>query len=453
MWRSFLVLTALGAMFGLVTCATNPPPGEHEAVTAQLATSAPRVHGPRGPLSLAETRAILQRLERQGGGTDVLSRHLAIEEAVAGTPLVAGNRVTLLEDGPATYRAMLAAVEGARKHVNLEFFIFDDRGIGAEFGQLLLQKRRQGIEVNLMYDSVGSLESSRAFFRRLEAGGIRVVEVHPLNPLRSDGKWSPNQRDHRKILIVDGRVGFTGGINIDDVYEGADDAHWRDTQVKLEGPVIAELQKLFLTQWKKHRGPDLPDADFFPTLDRAGDEIVRIIATSPEDDTGIAFYAALLSAIRSAERSVWVTQAYFAPPEDLEAALMGAARRGIDVELILPSKSDQAKVVYAGRSHYSALLEAGVKIYERSEVKLHSKTIVIDGVWSVVGSANLDSRSVRFNDEVNAIVLGRQFGQVMEAAFERDRKQSQPVDPAEWADRSVFVRLKEWLARLLEYWI
>jgi cardiolipin synthase A/B len=148
-----------------------------------------------------------------------------------------------------------------------------------------------------------------------------------------------------------------------------------------------------------------------------------------------------------------VTQAYFAPPDGLEEALVAAARRGVEVDLILPSKTDQAKVVYAGRSHYTALLAAGVKIHERRDVKLHAKTVVIDGVWSAVGSANFDSRSVRFNDEATAIVLGGEFGRVMEAAFARDRARSDEVDPAAWAARSLTVRVKEWLARLIEYWL
>lgn len=447
MWKTLLALLAAAATLGVATCATNPVPTQ-----PLVASSAPRVEGPRGALSSAETQAVLERLARQGGGTDLLGRHLAIEEAVAGAPLVAGNKATLLENGPATYRAMLAAIRAAKKHVNLEFFIFDDRGIGEELAQLLLDKRAAGVAVNLMFDSLGSQDTGRAFFERLEKRGINVLEVRPLDPLKPTDKWAPNDRDHRKIVVVDGRIGFIGGINIDDVYEGADDAPWRDTQLQLEGPVVAELQKRFLAQWEKHRGEALPDAGYFPKLGKAGDAVVRIIATTPAEN-GAAFQAALVSAIGAAERSIHVTQAYFAPPEDLEAALAAAARRGVEVALILPSKTDQAKVVYAGRSHYAALLAAGVKIYERRDVKLHAKTVVIDGVWSSVGSANLDSRSVRFNDEATAVVLGSEFGRAMEAAFAQDRARSNEIDPASWAERSLYVRVKEWLARQLEYWL
>jgi cardiolipin synthase len=448
MRRTFLALAAaaVGAL-GVATCATNPAPP-----TPPLAPSgAPRVEGPRGPLSPAESRAILDRLAAKGD-SDLLHRHLAIEDALAGAPLVAGNKATLLEDGPATYRAMIEAIRGARRHVHLEVFIFDDEGIGRDIADLLLEKRAAGVAVSVIYDSLGSQDTPSSFFERLRGSGVEVLEVRPLNPLQPADKWSPNERDHRKLMVVDGRIGFIGGINIDDVYEGADDAPWRDTQLRLEGPVVAELQKLFLAQWEKHTGERLADAGFFPKLGEAGAAAVRIIATAPEEN-GAAFHATLVSAIDAAERSVRITQAYFAPPEDLEQALAAAARRGVEVVLILPSKSDQAKVVYAGRSHYAALLEAGVRIFERRDVKLHAKTIVIDGVWSAVGSANLDSRSVRFNDEATAIVLGTEFGRVMEAAFARDLARSNEVDPAAWAERSLFVRVKEWLARLIEYWI
>jgi cardiolipin synthase len=448
MTRTFAALLAAAmAGLGLATCAINPAPPP----PATAAAPAPRVEGPRGPLSPAESAAVLERLAASGRN-DLLARHLAIEEAVAGAPLVAGNKVTLLEDGPATYEAMLEAIRGARRHVNLEFFIFDDDRTGEAFADLLLKKREEGVAVHLIYDSLGSQDTRASFFQRLAEGGIDVLEVRPLNPLKPGDKWSPNERDHRKLLIVDGRIGFIGGINIDDVYEGADDAPWRDTQLRLEGPVVAELQQLFLEQWEKHKSEKLPDAGFFPKLGKAGDAAVRIIATAPEEN-GAAFHATVVSAINAAERTIHVMQAYFAPPEDLERAFAAAARRGVEVVLILPSKSDQAKVVYAGRAHYTELLEAGVRIFERRDVKLHGKTIVIDGVWSAVGSANLDSRSVRFNDEATAIVLGSDFGGVMEAAFARDLTQSNEVDPAAWAERSFVARVKEWLARLIEYWI
>jgi len=267
-------------------------------------------------------------------------------------------------------------------------------------------------------------------------------------------------------LVVDGRIAYTGGINLSSVYGDAGGSQpsrheqqgkpgketWRDTQVRLEGPVAAEFQKLFLAQWKGESGDDLPDAGFFPKVPPAGDALVHVIATSPDQATP-EFHATFVSAVANAEKTIRLTQAYFAPPAEQLEALEAAARRGVRVQLVLPKKTDQPKVVYAGRSHYSELLDAGVEIYERRGVLLHAKTAVIDGVWSVVGSANLDYRSVLYNDEVNAVVLGPEFGGQMDAMFERDLAQSDRIDPEAWRRRPFLSRAKEWLASLLEPWI
>jgi cardiolipin synthase len=436
---------ALGAALVVGTCATVPQ--------MDPTPVPPRVAGASGPLSPERSRAILERVEREGG--DMLRRHLAIEEAVADSPLVAGNRVTLLEDGPKTFGSMLEAIRSAKHHINAEFFIFDDQGeVGRQFSAALIEKAKAGVVVNLMYDSAGSQDSRPEAFDRLEQGGVKTLESKPLNPLKTKtGTWNPNNRDHRKILVVDGRVAFTGGINVDEVYDGGNTDQWRDTHLKLEGPIVAEFQKLFLTQWKKLGGEELPSAKYYPKLEPKGDALVRVIATTPDDSTGVAFHAALISAIDSAQSRVWVTHAYFAPPPDLENAFVRAARRGVDVSLVLPSRTDQPKVVYAGRSHYTKLLEAGVRIFERSEMKLHAKTVVVDGVWSVVGSANLDYRSVLYNDEINAVVLGPKFGEAMEAMFKRDLAGSAEVTKEAWANRSFVDRIKEFLARTIETWL
>lgn len=458
-WWLGVAMTALAA-----SCAA-PDPDPYIKLAANAAET-PRIVGARGPLSRAESRRIVERLEQENGGSDLLRRHLAIEEAIAEQPLVAGNKVTLLEDGPATFRAMLADIARAKHHVNIEFFIIDDEGIGETFADAILQKRREGVAVNLIYDAVGSIQTSAAYFDRLRQAGIRVLEFHPLNPAAGRRALSPNNRDHRKILVVDGRVAYTGGINISSVYGDAGGSHparheqkdkkgkerWRDTQVRLEGPVAAEFQRLFLAQWRGESGDDLPDAGFFPKLAPAGDALVRVIATSAEKEKP-EFLADLVSAVNNAETSVSITQAYFAPPPEELRALEEAARRGVQVRLVLPKKSDQPKVVYAGRAHYGELLDSGVEIWERRDVLLHAKTAVVDGVWSVVGSANLDYRSVLYNDEVNAIVLGPRFGTEMEAMFTRDLERSDRVDPQKWRDRSFFSRTKEWLASLLEPWI
>lgn len=227
---------------------------------------------------------------------------------------------------------------------------------------------------------------------------------------------------------------------------------WRDTHLQIEGPVVADFQKLFLDTWSKQKGPTLGNKNYFPQLAKQGDEIVRAIG-SAADAPSNPIYLTLLSAINHAEHKVQLTNAYFVPDPQLIQALTGAAQRGVDVQFILPSKTDSWAVFHAGRSHYDTLLKAGVQIYERRDAVLHSKTASIDGVWSTIGSTNLDWRSFLHNDELNAIILGRDFAQQMEGMFHQDRTASNPIDYKQWKRRSVMLRLKEWLARLPEYWL
>ncbi len=291
-----------------------------------------------------------------------------------------------------------------------------------------------------------------------------MLEFNPLNPLTTKKAWQIDNRDHRKLLVVDGKIAFIGGINISSVYssgsipgrrarpvrpESGNPVPWRDTDLQIEGPVVAELQKLFMETWEKQRGKPLAAKDYFPTLKEQGKDIVRAIGSTP-DDPYSQIYLTLISAIGNAEKHVFLTQAYFVPDPQLLQALIDAAGRGVDVKLILPSHSDSDIVFHAGRSHYSVLLEAGVKIYERRGQLLHSKTVLIDGVWSCVGSTNLDWRSFLDNDEINAVVLGRDFAGQMQTMFARDIDASEAIDPEQWESRSTLLRIKEWGSSLLQ---
>ncbi|WP_157264631.1 phospholipase D-like domain-containing protein [Azohydromonas aeria] len=433
-----------------------------------------QVEGARGPLTPAQSQAVLERLRSRGSPSDVLERHLAIEEALVGSPLVAGNRVQLLQDGPATYEAMFGAIRGARDHVNVEFYILEDDEVGQRFRELLLERLRAGVHVNLLYDSVGSLRTPKAFFEPLREAGALVLEFNPVNPLKVRRGWNVNQRDHRKLVVVDGRVAFLGGINISSVYSSGsmpgsgsrgravrreqerqrdiDALPWRDTQVQIEGPVVAEYQRLFMQTWTDQHGPALPARDYFPAQQPQGREVVRAIGSSPGEPYSF-IYATLISALRSAETEVLITTAYFVPDPQLLETLQDAARRGVKVKILLPSRSDSAFVLAAGRAYYQALLDAGVELWERHEALLHAKTAVIDGVWSTVGSTNLDWRSFLHNQELNAVVLGPAFGAQMRAVFERDLASSRRIDPAEWARRPLSARLKEQAARLWAWWL
>jgi cardiolipin synthase len=407
---------AMACLLAGAGCASLPDAARETAEPQSV-----EFEGARGPVSAGRSASIIDELQGASGDIDILQKHLAAEQAInIDSPLVLGNKLALLQDGPATYAAMFAAMRAAKDHINLETYIFEDDDIGRQFADLLLERQAAGVQVNLIYDSVGGLTTPREFFDRLRAGGIQVLEFNPVNPLAGKKKeWLLNNRDHRKLLVVDGRVTFIGGINISDTYssgpstrsareKGDQTPGWRDTQLQIEGPVVAEFQKLFLDTWNKQKGPPLAGRNYFPKLDKRGDAIVRAIG-STSDDPDSPIYLTLLSAIEHSEKQVHITNAYFAPDPQLLKALTDSAQRGVEVKLILPSHTDSWAVFHAGRSHYSKLLRAGVKIYERRGAVMHSKTVSVDGVWSTIGSTNLDWRSFLHNDEVNAAILGRDF--------------------------------------------
>ena len=458
-----LVITALAVLQG---CATLP--------NAKREMSAPhaktvKFEDAQGPVSAAKTDAILERLEGKAGASELLQKHLAYEQALnAESPLVLGNKLTLLKNGPATYQAMFAAIAKARDSINLETYIFDDGEAGTQFSDLLLQRQAAGVQVNVIHDSVGTLLTPKSFFDRLRSGGIQVLEFNPVNPLATHKKlWRINNRDHRRQLVIDGRIAFTGGVNISDTYSSAPAGWrarkkrnlpakpaegWRDTHLQIEGPVVAEFQKLFMETWARQKGEPLAAKNYFPELKAAGDEIVRAIGGTPVD-TRNEIYLTLMSAISHAESSVHLTIAYFAPDAQLRQALTGAAQRGVDVKLVLPSYSDSSPIFHLGRSHYTELLRGGVKIYERQGSIMHAKTACIDGVWSTIGSTNLDWRSFLHNDELNAAILGHGFAAQMETLFAHDLTESEAIMLDRWRHRSVLLRLKERMARLGAYWL
>jgi cardiolipin synthase len=457
--RQTLVLAAVCA-FGTAGCASLP---DAQDILARHAAQTARFENARGPVSEQKSAAILAELKRRSGDIDILEKQIALEQAINDSPLILGNKTTLLKDGPATYAAMFKAIGSAQDHINLESYIIEDDAVGREFSDLLLAQQRRGIQVNLIYDSVGGLNTPKLFYDRLKQAGVAVLEFNPVNPLAARGTWLINNRDHRKLLIVDGRTAFIGGINISSVYSSGsilrraakptqNGSNWRDTDLQLDGPVVAEFQKLFLQTWAKQHGPPLAQKNYYPTLSRAGNDIVRTIGSTPDDPYSL-LYLTLMSAIGNAEKQVYLTNAYFVPDPQLRKALTDAATRGVDVRLILPSRSDSALVFHAGRAHYADLLAGGVHIYELTGALLHAKTAMVDGVWSTVGSTNLDWRSFMDNDEIDAVILGRDFAAQMAAMFAADLAASQAIDPTTWQDRPMQFKLKEWLAQWLERWL
>jgi cardiolipin synthase len=455
--RCFILLSIVVLVGG---CATLPNVSEMmaEAPTTQRPA---QIDSVKGLLSPQQSKTIMEKLKQSVDQTDVLGRHIAVVESVTDSPLTKGNKVTLLADGRDTYAAMFKIIQNARDHINLESYIIEDDETGRTFADLLLQRQADGIQVNLIYDSVGCMNTPAAFFQRLLDGGIKVVEFNAINPLKTGGKWGLTQRDHRKILIVDGKAAIIGGINISEVYSSAPfrrkqnekaPIHWRDTDIQIEGPAVAEFQKLFMDTWLKQKGPELSEGHYFPDLKESGKALVRVVGSTPGETNRIPFIV-YVSAISFAEHSIHMTNSYFIPDVQIIKALTDAARRGVDVKILLPGTTDSQLALHAQRSSYSGLLKSGVKLYEHSTSLLHAKTAVIDEVWSTVGSTNMDNMSMLTNDEVNAVILNKEFAVEMENMFVRDLADSRQIHWDEWKQRSLPLRIKEWFIHLFARWL
>jgi cardiolipin synthase len=451
---------AIATAMLMTGCSTASVPNAFRMMRARWAyREGPQFVGSDGPLTRQQGEAILERMAaRSGTSPSLLQRHLAFEQAISGEPLILGNRVTLLENGPPTYAAMLKAIDSAKDSINLETFTFTDDSIGREFADALIARQHHGVQVNIIYDSAGSVSTPTSFFDRMRDEGIRVLEFNPINPLWARVHWEVEHRDHRKLLVVDGRTAFTGGINISGVYasglsasertRGGKSGYWRDTDLEIEGPAAAQCQELFIATWTYQHGPLLPARDYYPSLGRQGHDIVRMLGSVPELFPTI--YVTLISAINNAENNVWITEAYFAPDPQMIRVLEQSARRGVDVRLLLPSNADEPLIQSAARSYYSELMAAGVKIYEWRGEMLHAKTATVDGVWSAVGSSNLDTWSIARNNEIDAVILSPEFGNSMNVMFEQDLRHARRIDPETWPNRGIIERTEERIARLVQ---
>jgi cardiolipin synthase len=472
--------TAIVASLLMLSACAVPDVDRSIERAAPAGGAQPQLQGAAGPLTLKQSRAVIAKLGANAGAGDspILERHLAIEEAITGSPLTADNAVTVLRDGAETFRTMAAAIRDARESINLEYYTIEDVILdgGERLSALLLRKRAEGVRINIIYDSYGSGDTPAAFFDALRKAGVQLLDFHPVDPNPANA-IAINDRDHRKILVADGKLAILGGVNLSKSYEskspGSDDrqddreqkaaaaaadavklgadglpAQWRDTAVRIEGPAVAEVQKLFLGHWKAERGTALDETGFFPKLEKKDSQVVRIIGSTPEQSIS-RYYVTLVSALRNAESRIWISAAYFVPTEAELEALTDAAHRGVDVRLLLPGASDSPPAVAVARSHYLDLLEAGVKIYETRNVVLHSKTVAIDGVWSAIGSSNFDHRSVLFNDEVDAIVLGPETAGALEGIFTDGMKTAVAIDRDTWEDSRPFPeRARGFFARL-----
>ena len=423
------------------------------------------IESPDGMVSRAN-RLRLSRQLAASGETSLLDYHLAAMRDLNAPPLLTGNQVELLIDGPRTYQAMFGAIEKARDYILVESFIFEEAvEKDRKLSVLLADARKRGVRIYIIYDAIGSLTTEAEFLEGLKNAGIALCVFNPLNPL--DQRFAGlNHRDHRKIVVVDGEHAFAGGINFSHAYQIASrqsksrgfskqqaiEQGWRDTHIGVRGPAAKHLEKLFRETWKSAECAGEISPVYTEEAITGGKTVVQIIASTPDDEQNI-IYATLLSVLAYAQKSVDVTMAYFVPDDNLENALMEAARRGVQVRIILPAYSDFSGVFYAGRAHYQGLLDAGVQLYELDSAFLHSKSIVVDGVWSSVGSTNFDWRSFVHNNEISVCVIDEGFALAMGHAFDNDLRDSRQISPAAWKKRGLRQRFREWLWLPLQYWL
>lgn len=365
-----------------------------------------------------------------------------------GPALLEGNRVDVLLNGDQIFPAMLAAIRSARRSITFETYIYWSGAIGKEIAAALCERAMNGVKVHLLLDWVGAGKIDQETVERMMTAGVEVEKYRPL-------KWHNltrlNNRTHRKLLVVDGKIGFTGGVGIADIWTGhaQDPDHWRDTHFRLEGPAVAQMQAAFLDNWLKLKPRVLHGDDYFPLLKNAGDARGQVFKSSFGEGSESARLMYLLS-IASAERSILLANSYFVPDRVAIEQLVGARRRGVRVEIIVPGKHTDAQVVRnASRAQWKDLLEAGVEIYEYQPTMYHVKVMLVDGVWASVGSTNFDPRSFSLNDEANLNVMDPVFAREQERIFEEDKLQSRRITLEMWRKRPLRERLQERLAGLL----
>ena len=362
--------------------------------------------------------------------------------------LTTGNKLSLLKSGKETFDALFDAIEKAKHHIHLEYYIFDTDKIGSKLTELLLKKVAEGVEVRMIVDDVGSWSLRKSFFERLRREGI---EIYPFMEVRFPRLTSRvNYRNHRKIAVIDGKTGFVGGINIADRYlEGLPNiGPWRDTHLKITGDAATSLQIIFTADWFFVSGHNLQGESYLPELSEAPGVPTQVIAGGPDHDwEGIA--QAYFNAIAGARKKVYAVTPYLMPPPPLLFALKTAALSGVDVRLIIPEKSDSKISKWCSFSYVESLLEAGVKMYFFQKGFIHSKYMLVDNGLSTVGTSNLDYRSFETNFEANAFIYSKKFTAELEKHFLDDQQDSQQVKLSQWRKRGWYFKLRESLAHII----
>jgi cardiolipin synthase len=371
-----------------------------------------------------------------------------LPSALPGAVMSSGNGLALLENGDAIFPSMLAAIASARKSVNFEAYIFWSDEVGTRFRDALVERAAHGVPVRVLLDAVGSpgrhLKADDV--DTLRRAGCRVEFFHPIKPWML---WVFNHRNHRRVLVVDGAVGFTGGVGFADPWRGNADAkeHWRDTQIRVEGPAVRGLQRAFQENWSEVTGEALVGVEYFPVLGQVGTSAVAVVPSSPLAPMSGAGRVYAIS-VAAATKEVWIANSYFLPDDTTSALLIAAVKRGVDVQVIVPSdeQNDVPATKAAGRSSFGPLLAGGVKIFEYQPTMFHLKTMVVDGIFSTVGSVNFDERSFHLNEEINVFVYDVAFAGQMRAVYQRDLSRCRRYTHAMWKGRPLGKRLTEWLA-------
>lgn len=360
--------------------------------------------------------------------------------------LTINNEVTLIKNGDEKFKILIEDLKNAEYHIHMEYFIIKDDKIGTEVLDILCDKATNGIEVRVVIDDVGSSISSKMKNKLKDAG----VEMYPFMPVLFSGSTGRmNYRDHRKIIVIDGKIGYVGGINISDNYVNAhNDRYWRDTHIKIVGEAVKPLQILFFTTWDFASGTELKiSKTYFPDHNCKENVPLQIAASGPDTDWS-NIMEAIFVAITNAEDHIYITTPYLIPNDEIITALQVAARSNLDVKIIIPKKSDSWVAEYATNSYIEVLIEAGVEIYQYTKGFVHAKTMIVDGVFSTVGTSNLDYRSFNINFEVNALIYDEAFSKQLTELFNEDLKDCDKIYYQNWKNRSKFIKFKESMARL-----
>jgi len=388
-------------------------------------------------------------------GSPCLHSLQRVADRVGAHPLTHGNHVDFYHHGPDAFTAMLEAIRSAQHHIHLEFFIVQPDELGRHVLEELTTKANAGVQVRLLYDAMGSHRMRRSLLVPLQEAGGETSVFLPLNPLRR--RIQINMRNHRKLLIVDGVVGFTGGLNIGDEYVGKDPyfGYWRDTHLRLRGPGVADLQRVFCEDWDYAAGESLRDgahakigASYFKTDPGDGPYPVQVIDSGPDRDLK-SIREVYFAAILQARKRVWIASPYFVPDAGILDALRLAAYLGVDVRFLGQFQPDKWIPQYAAQYYWNQMLQVGVKVYQYSRGMLHSKVMMIDDDWASVGSANLDNRSLHLNFELNCLIYSEKAVAELAAAFESDLEYAIRLDPKVFARRPFANRLLENACRLM----